>query len=89
MAPESGRHFLLLWTACACSAQMRGEQLEVTIMGETNTRGEKADYHKAAYELLAGLSGNVHPHSSIHVADCRPTAYGYGGVTQAWRYQHG
>lgn len=64
-------------------------QLEVTITGETNTRGEKADYHKAAYELLAGLLGNVHPHSSIHVADCRPTAYGYGGVTQEWRYQHG
>lgn len=64
-------------------------QLEVTITGETNTRGEKAAYHKAAFELLAGLLGNVHPHSSIHVADCQATAYGYGGVTQEWRYQHG
>jgi 4-oxalocrotonate tautomerase len=63
-------------------------QLDVTITGETNTRSEKADYHKAAYALLAELLGNVHPHSSIHVVDCQPTSYGYGGATQEWRYQH-
>ncbi|WP_454676840.1 tautomerase family protein [Achromobacter marplatensis] len=66
----------------------RSFQLEVTVTGETNTRNEKADYHKAAYELLGGLIGNVHPHSSIHVVDCHATSYGYGGVTQEWRYQH-
>ncbi|WP_219217516.1 tautomerase family protein [Variovorax boronicumulans] len=66
----------------------RSFKLEVTITGETNTRTEKADYHKAAYELLAELLGNVHPHSSIHVVDCLAASYGYGGVTQEWRYQH-
>lgn len=63
-------------------------ELQVTITGETNTRSEKAAYHKAAYELLAELLGNVHPHSSIHIVDCQATSYGYGGVTQEWRYQH-
>ncbi|HGO6126574.1 TPA: 4-oxalocrotonate tautomerase family protein [Burkholderia cepacia] len=63
-------------------------QLEVTITGETNTRTEKADYHRAAYALLAEVLGDVHPHSSIHVVDCSPTSYGYGGVTQEYRYQH-
>lgn len=67
----------------------RSFQLEVTITEQTNTRSEKADYHKAAYALLAGLLGQVHPHSSIHVLDCQATSYGYGGVTQEWRYQHG
>lgn len=62
--------------------------LQVTITGETNTRNEKTDYHRAAYELLCGLIGNVHPHSSIHILDCQATSYGYGGVTQEWRYQH-
>ena len=63
-------------------------ELVVTITDETNTRSEKSDYHKAAYALLAELIGNVHPHSSIHIVDCPPTSYGYGGITQEWRYQH-
>lgn len=62
--------------------------LEVTLTGETNTRTEKADYHRAAYALLAEMLGKLHPHSSIHTLDCQPTSYGYGGVTQEWRYQH-
>ena len=64
------------------------EEDVVTITDETNTRSEKSDYHKAAYALLAELIGNVHPHSSIHIVDCPPTSYGYGGITQEWRYQH-
>ncbi|MBW5799181.1 4-oxalocrotonate tautomerase [Halomonas eurihalina] len=62
--------------------------LEVTLTEGTNTRQEKADYHRQAFELLADLIGNVHPHSNIHVLDCRGDAYGYGGVTQEYRYQH-
>jgi len=61
-------------------------RLEVTISDETNTKTEKAAFHKAAFALLSELIGNVHPHSNIHVIDCRATAYGYGGVTQEYRY---
>jgi len=57
-------------------------RLEVTITDETNTKAEKAKYHKAAFALLEDIIGNLHPHSSIHVIDCRASAYGYGGVTQ-------
>jgi 4-oxalocrotonate tautomerase len=63
-------------------------RLEVTITDETNTKVEKADYHKSAFELLSGVIGNLHPHSSIHIVDCRATAYGYGGVTQESRFHH-
>lgn len=62
-------------------------RLEVTISDETNTRAEKKAYHADAYALLCDLIGNVHPHSNIHVIDCRLTAYGYGGVTQAHRLE--
>ncbi|HVR53404.1 MAG TPA: 4-oxalocrotonate tautomerase family protein [Pseudorhodoferax sp.] len=62
--------------------------LEVTLTAETNTRSEKAAYHQAAYALIAETLGKVHPHSSIHTVDCQPTSYGYGGITQEWRYQH-
>jgi 4-oxalocrotonate tautomerase len=57
-------------------------RLEVTITDETNTKVEKAIYQKAAFELLSDIIENLHPHSNIHVIDCRATAYGYGGITQ-------
>lgn len=63
-------------------------RLEVSITDETNTKEQKAAYHRAAFTALSELIGNVHPHSNIHIVDCRATAYGYGGVTQEHRYQH-
>lgn len=63
-------------------------KLEVTVTDETNTREEKARYHRAAFDLLAALIGDVHPHSNIHIIDCRAGAYGYGGETQEYRYHH-
>jgi 4-oxalocrotonate tautomerase len=61
-------------------------RLEVTVTDETNTRAEKAAFHKAAFALMSDLMTNIHPHSNIHIVDCRATAYGYGGRTQAWHY---
>jgi 4-oxalocrotonate tautomerase len=63
-------------------------RLEVTITDETCTRQQKADFHRAAFAALSELIGNVHPHSNIHVLDCRASAYGYGGVTQEYRSHH-
>lgn len=63
-------------------------RLEVTVTEDTTTKEEKAAYHKAAFAALSALIGNVHPHSNIHVIDCKATSYGYGGVTQEHRYQH-
>jgi 4-oxalocrotonate tautomerase len=63
-------------------------RLEVTITDETCTRRQKADFHRAAFAALSELIGNVHPHSNIHVQDCRASAYGYGGVTQEYRAHH-
>jgi 4-oxalocrotonate tautomerase len=57
-------------------------RLKVTVTDETNTRTEKSAFHRAAFDLLSGIIGNLHPHSNIHIVDCRATAYGYGGVTQ-------
>jgi 4-oxalocrotonate tautomerase len=60
-------------------------RLEVTITDETNTKDEKARYHKDGFALLSQIIGNLHPHSSIHLVDCRASAYGYGGITQEER----
>ena len=57
-------------------------RLEVTITDETNTKAEKAEYHRQAFALLEGIIGNLHPHANIHIVDCRASAYGYAGITQ-------
>lgn len=57
-------------------------RLEVTVTDETNTRNEKIRFQREAFATLSRLLGSVHPHSNVHVIDCRATAYGYGGVTQ-------
>ena len=57
-------------------------RLEVTVTDETNTRDEKIRFQREAFAMLCRLLGTVHPHSNVHVIDCRATAYGYGGVTQ-------
>lgn len=57
-------------------------RLEVTVTDETNTRDEKIRFQREAFATLCRLLGTVHPHSNVHVIDCRAAAYGYGGVTQ-------
>lgn len=63
--------------------------LDISVTDETNTKAEKAAYLKAIFDTLSELIGNVHPVSYIHVIDARAAAYGYGGLTQEYRHQHG
>lgn len=61
---------------------------DIRIVDETNTKQEKAQYIAATYAGFAGLLGPLHEESYIHVHDVRPTAYGYGGLTQEYRFHH-
>ncbi len=61
---------------------------DIRITDETNTKDEKARYIREAFDALAGLLGDVHEESYIHVHDVRAASYGYGGRTQEARY-HG
>lgn len=60
----------------------------ISITDETNTKDEKARYIREAYEGFAAILGDLHEESYIHVQDVRAAAYGYGGRTQEYRYQH-
>lgn len=63
-------------------------RLVVTVTDETNTKQQKADYQDRAFQELSRLLGDVHPHSNIHIVDCRAAAYGYGGISQeAYSYR--
>ena len=60
----------------------------VSITDETNTKPEKAAYLEAVHATMRSLLGEVAEHSYTHVADLRGSAYGYGGRSQEFRYQH-
>ena len=62
---------------------------DIKVTDETNTKAEKAQYIKAAFDAFSQLLGSLHPESYIYVQDVRATAYGFGGLTQEYRYQHG
>jgi 4-oxalocrotonate tautomerase len=61
---------------------------DIKITDETNTKAEKAQYIREAFAAFSKLLGNLHEESYIYVEDVRATAYGYGGLTQEYRYHH-
>jgi len=61
---------------------------DIKITDETNTKAEKAQYIREAFAAFERILGNVHEESYIYVQDVRAAAYGYGGRTQEYRFQH-
>ena len=59
---------------------------DIKITDETNTKDEKAQYIKEAFEGFESILGNLHEESYIYVQDVRAASYGYGGRTQEYRY---
>lgn len=62
--------------------------LDIKVVDETNTKAQKAQYVREVFDAFAGLLGELHTESYVYVHDVRPTAYGYGGRTQEYRFQH-
>jgi 4-oxalocrotonate tautomerase len=61
---------------------------DIKITDETNTKDEKAQYIKEAFAGFEKILGNLHAESYIHVEDVKAASYGYGGLTQEYRYHH-
>ncbi len=61
---------------------------DIKITDETNTKEEKAQYIREAFTAFQQLLGDLHEESYIYVEDVRATAYGYGGLTQEYRFHH-
>ena len=66
----------------------RSVYLDIKITDETNTKAEKAQYIREAFDAFGQLLGDLHEVSYIYIEDVRATAYGYGGETQEYRYHH-
>ncbi|MBO1112734.1 tautomerase family protein [Bordetella petrii] len=63
--------------------------LDISVTDETNTKAEKARFIQEIHRAFESILGDLHPCSYVHVIDARAAAYGYGGVTQEYRHQHG
>lgn len=61
---------------------------DIKVTDETNTKAEKAQYIREAFDGFARILGNLHDESYIYVQDVRATSYGYAGLTQEHRYHH-
>jgi 4-oxalocrotonate tautomerase len=59
---------------------------DIKITDGTNTKDEKAQYIAECFAAFAELLAPLHGTSYIYVQDVRAEAYGYGGLTQEWRY---
>ena len=66
----------------------RSFYFDVKVVDETNTKAEKLQYIAETFEAMAGLLGDLHEESYIYVQDVRAAAYGFGGKTQEFRFQH-
>ncbi len=78
------------WIVAGKSLSEQGKSsfyFDIKITDETNTKDEKAQYIREAFAGFARILGNLHEESYIYVQDVRATAYGYGGLTQEYRYQ--
>jgi 4-oxalocrotonate tautomerase len=62
--------------------------LDIKVVDETNTKAEKAQYITEVFDAIARLLPTLHEETYIHIHDVRPTAYGYGGRTQEFRYHN-
>ena len=62
--------------------------LDIKVVDETNTKAQKAEYVREAFEAFKRLLPDLHEESYVHLDDARPTAYGYSGRTQEFRYHH-
>jgi 4-oxalocrotonate tautomerase len=61
---------------------------DIKITDETNTKDEKARFIREVFAGFEQLLGPLHVESYIYVQDVRAASYGYGGLTQEYRFHN-
>lgn len=62
---------------------------DIKVVEGTNTKDEMAAYAAAAFRVFERLLGDLHEESYVYVQEVRAHSYGYGGLTQEFRYVKG
>ncbi|WP_028605022.1 tautomerase family protein [Ottowia thiooxydans] len=79
------------WIVAGKSLAEQGKSsiyFDIKVTDETNTKAEKAQYIREAFDAFSELLGDLHNESYIYVQDVRATSYGFGGLTQEYRFHH-
>ncbi|MBL0403617.1 4-oxalocrotonate tautomerase family protein [Microvirga aerilata] len=64
--------------------------LDIKVVDGTNTKDEKAQYLAEVFTLMGSLlGGELHQESYVLVHEVPADAYGFGGLTQEYRYVEG
>jgi 4-oxalocrotonate tautomerase len=82
VAPEN-------WVVAGATLAQQGKTsfyFDIKVVDGTNTKDEKSQYVKEVFAAFSRLLPNLHEESYMYVQDVRPEAYGFGGVTQEFRY---
>ena len=77
------------WVVGGASLAGQGKSsfyFDIKVVDGTNTKDEKAQYIGESFAAFEKLLGALHPESYIYVHDVRAEAYGFGGLTQEYRY---
>jgi 4-oxalocrotonate tautomerase len=77
------------WVVGGSSLAAQGRNsfyFDIKVVDGTNTRDEKAQYIAECFAAFGQLLAPLHEESYIHVQDVRAEAYGFGGLTQEYRY---
>jgi 4-oxalocrotonate tautomerase len=62
---------------------------DIKVVEGTNTKDEKAQYISEVFAAFGRILGDLHDESYIYVQEVRADAYGFGGLTQEYRYIKG
>jgi len=60
--------------------------LDIKVVDGTNTKPEMAAYLEAVHQAMSGLLGGIHTESYTLVHEVPASAYGFGGLTQEFRF---
>ena len=60
--------------------------LDIKVTESTNLKEEKSAYIKAVFSLMEKHLGKLHNESYVYVEEVKADAYGFGGLTQEYRY---
>lgn len=77
------------WIVGGSSLAAQGKNsfyVDIKVVDGTNTKDEKAQYIAETFAAFDQLLGKLHAESYIYIHDVRAEAYGFGGLTQEYRY---
>ena len=80
------KDFWFVNTQSLASLNQSSFYLDIKVTDSTNLKDEKADYIKAIFALMEAHLENIHTESYVYVEEVKADAYGFGGLTQEFRY---